>query len=388
MFWPPGYPFILAAVYKLWPAEAFGNHEVTAAVTLNAAFGAATVVLVYAVARRAFDSRVAIVAALIAAFFPSLVFLAGVTLSETAFTFFLLLAVWLLIDAETRSGKRAVALVAVAGFVTGFAALIRGPALLLPVVAVPFWLISAREPSAEGARNVANAPRSSNGQLAAARAVASRVAIAGGLTLLVVAPWTLRNFVESGSLVAISSNAGVDFYIGHSEGANGRGRIVDEFVFRYPELPPAEAEARVSADGLREGLEYAVTHPLGEVELAARKVFWLYSRDDEALAWTDAHGERELLSDRARNALAAISNVYYWLVVGVAVAGLALRCSVRQPVRILLASLIVYWTLVHVAFFADPRFHAPIVPVFAIWAAAGLVALTNRQIAASDGRSG
>ena len=46
-----------------------------------------------------------------------------------------------------------------------------------------------------------------------------------------VAPWTMRNFVESNALVLISSNAGVDFYIGHSDGADGRGRIVSDPYF-------------------------------------------------------------------------------------------------------------------------------------------------------------
>jgi hypothetical protein len=193
------------------------------------------------------------------------------------------------------------------------------------------------------------------------------------IALLCVLPWTIRNYTESNALVAIASNSGVDFYIGHSSGADGRGRIVDELVFRYPDLPPAEAEAQVSNDGFREGLEYALKHPAHEVELSLRKIFFLYHHDHEALAWTDAHNERTIMPDRTRDALAAISNLYYWLLMAAATAGIGVWLWRRgwraDATGVLLLSVVAYWTLVHVAFFADPRFHAPIMPIMCIFAA-------------------
>jgi hypothetical protein len=191
---------------------------------------------------------------------------------------------------------------------------------------------------------------------------------------MAVLPWTVRNYVESDALVAISSNDGVNFYIGHSPGADGRGRKVDELVFRYPELRQAEAEARISRDGFREGLEYAAEHPGREIELAFRKLFFLYWRDDEGLKWNEAHGERRFLDDGARDVLGAASNTYYWAVLALAAAGVALSIARRSPAIVLLVSMLVYWTLAHVAFFADPRFHAPIVPVLCVFAGAAAVA--------------
>ncbi|MEX2246207.1 MAG: glycosyltransferase family 39 protein [Dehalococcoidia bacterium] len=353
MFWPPGYPFILTAVYKLWPERAFGDHEVTAALVLNAALGAATVALVYAIGRRAFDERAALLGAGITALFPSLIFLSGVTLTETAFTFCALLGVWLLVETEARRDLR---LLVLAGAIIGFAALVRGQAALLPLVAAPFWLAATRD----------------------LRATAVRVAITGAMVALALLPWTIRNYIESDALVPVASNAGVDLYIGHSDGADGRGRKVDDFVFRYPELPPAEAEARISREGFREGLEYAAKHPLREVELSARKLFWLFYTDREALRWTEAHGERPFLSAPARDALNVLSDVYYYAVLALAVIGAARWASWRRPERLLLLSLAAYWTLVHIAFFADPRFHAPLLPLAALFAAAGIQAARNR----------
>lgn len=365
MFWPPGYPFILAAVYKLWPAALLGDREVMAALALNAVFGAATVALVYALGRRAFDGRAALAGALLTALFPSLIFFAGVTLTETTFTFMALLALWLFVEAEARRAPR---LLLAASVVVGFAALVRGQAALLPVVAVPFWLLSTRD----------------------LRATALRALAVAAIAALVVLPWTLRNYAESGSFVAISSNDGVNFYIGHSPGADGRGRKVDELVFRYPDLSQPRAEARISRDGFREGIEYAVEHPWREVELAFRKLWYLYYRDDEGLRWNDGHGERPFLSRTAFDALVALSNVYYAIVMALAAAGLAALALDRARSRggatgrspltgpaVLLLSMLAYWTLVHIAFFADPRFHAPVMPIVALLAGVAISTIAS-----------
>lgn len=382
MFWPPGYPFILAAVYKLYPHWLLADYSLRAALLLNALLGAATVLLVYAIGARAFGRRAGLVAAAMTALFPSLVFFAGVTLSETAFTSLLMLAVWLVIEADARDRR----LLVLAGLVVGSAALVRGQALLLPLVFVPLWWRDG-DPQRTQRRTRGypqitqmtqmdgDRPRSarrSKGSWSAWGWVGVRVGMVIVPAAMVVAPWTVRNYVVSNSLVAISSNAGVDFYIGNSAAADGRGRIVNELVFRYPELPPAEAEARVSSDGFRDGLKYAVRHPLREATLAARKVFWLYYRDDEAVSWIDGHGERYVLSSAARRSLQVLSDVYYYALIALAIAGVRRWFSLRDPARLLLVSLVAYWTLVHVAFFGDPRFHAPIMPVLALWAGAAV----------------
>lgn len=382
MFWPPGYPLILAALYRLYPHWLLADHTVKAALLLNALLGTATVALVYAIGVRAFGRRAALAGAAITALFPSLVFFAGVTLSETTFTFLLMLSVWLLIEAEARDRRLLIA----AGLVVGFASLVRGQALLLPLVAVPFWWTAGHQSSPLAAHESTAQSvvppmewedTSESTRPATWLGVAVRLAVVGVLALVVVAPWTVRNYVESKSVVLISSNSGVDFYIGHSAGADGRGRIVDELVFRYPDLPPAEAEARVSGDGFHDGLTYAVHHPLREVTLSARKVFWLYYRDDEAVAWIDGHGERHVIASSLRSALRPLSDVYYYAVIALAIAGVRRWFSLRDPVPLLLLSLAVYWTLVHVAFFGDPRFHAPIIPVVALWAGVAVMWLSG-----------
>lgn len=358
-FWPPGYPLLLAGAFSL-----FGQHLEVAQI-LNALLGAATVGLVYLIGVRLFGRRPALIASAIVAFFPSLIFFTAVTVSEIAFTFFALLAVLLLIieaqrardgdrDPSTGSGRSLPWLLA-AGLVLGFASLVRGQALLLPLVLIPFWLASGID-----RRGVAH----------------GIVALALGMGL-VVAPWTVRNAVELHAPVLIATNAGVDFWIGHHEAAQGDYGPTggDELVFRHPELTSPQREVRVNSEGFREGLGFAVSHPREELVLPFKKLFWLYYNDEEGLRWNEGHGGQQFLSMPLRDALLAMSNVYYFAVLGLLLLGAPFWFSFRNPGRVLLVSLILYWTLIHLVFFANPRFHAPVMPVAALLAALPLAAL-------------
>jgi len=356
-FWPPGYPLLLATVYAV-----FGE-SVKAAQLLNVAMGTATVALVYLIGRRTLGATAALIGSAIAAAFPSLVFFTGVTVSEVAFTFLALLAVFLLVmeaqseqplDPSAGSGQRLRLLLA-AGLVLGLASLVRGQALLLPLVLVPFWL------------------RSGVGWPLIGRRL---VALALGLGL-VVAPWTVRNAVQIEAPVLIATNAGVDFWIGHHDNASGDFGTggSDELVLRHPELTTTEREVRINTEGFREGLAYAVTHPAQELALPFKKLFHLYYNDEEGLKWNEGHGGQRFLSAPAREALLSLSNVYYFAVLGLVVLGAPLWASRRDPGRLLLVSLIAYWTLIHLVFFGDPRFHAPIMPIAALLAALPLATL-------------
>jgi hypothetical protein len=64
--------------------------------------------------------------------------------------------------------------------------------------------------------------------------------------------------------------------------------------------------------------------------------------------------------------LSALSNVYYFTVLALLALGVRRWFSLREPAKVLLLSLVLYWTLIHLAFFGDPRFHAPILPVIAL----------------------
>ncbi len=361
-FWPPGYPVLLATAYVV-----FGE-KVIVAQMLNVALGTATVWLAYLIGRRLFGRGPALLGAGIVACFPSLIFYTGVTLSEITFTFLALLAIYLLI-VETQSGRprdpsagsgQRLRLLLGAGLVLGLAALTRGQALLLPLVLVPFWLRSG---------------------VSWRRICPKLAALALGMGLI-VAPWTARNAIQLHAPVLIATNAGVDFWIGHHESATGDFGPTGgaQLVFSHPELDPVAGEVRVNNEGFEKGLSFAVTHPAQELVLPFKKLFWLYYNDEEGLRWNEGHGGQDFLPGPVRDGLLALSNVYYFAVLGLLLLGAGRWLSLREPGRLLLLSLVGYWTLIHLVFFGNPRFHAPVMPLVALLAAlAWAGALAGRE---------
>ena len=113
--WPPGYPFALSIAFRV-----FGSAELVGKL-LNAFIGAATVVLLYAVARRAFGRREAVFAATVLALFPAQIFLTDVLISET-FNTFLIVALFAVLASVPLTRWSA----ALVGLLIGAATLTRG----------------------------------------------------------------------------------------------------------------------------------------------------------------------------------------------------------------------------------------------------------------------
>lgn len=157
---PPAYPLLLAATY------AVTGQRFTAGRLLGALLGTATVLLVYLLAARLFDRRLALWGAGVAAVAPPLILLNGSLLTESLFTP-LVLAVALCVLAHRDRSRWWLA--AAAGALLGLAVLTRSNGLVL---ALPLVIGLAHQ---------------------AGRARLAAPAIALACTALVLVPWTVRN---------------------------------------------------------------------------------------------------------------------------------------------------------------------------------------------------
>lgn len=174
----PGWPFALAVAYVL------PGPDLTAGRALAAVLGAVTVLLLYLLVVRIWGRRTALVAAGLAAVYPPLVGLSLELYSESLFVPLLLAATLAVLRFRESA---AMCWAALAGVLAGLAALTRGPGVvaLLPL-ALGLWSVRS---------------------LASARSLAAPlVAVLCGV--LVVAPWTIRNAVEFGRFVPISTSSG------------------------------------------------------------------------------------------------------------------------------------------------------------------------------------
>ena len=344
-YYPPGYPAVLGAVYWLV------GHRPVAGEALNVALGALTAGLVYWIGSRAFGKTAGLLAALAFAVFPSHILYTSQLHSEVMFTVAYLLALGLLLAAPQpiRLGRRGVPFWLLAGLAIGVASLMR-PAALSLLAVVPFAMRPRGAPWATAAR----------GTLLVALAAA-----------LVLTPWVTRNAARM-NVTAISTNAGLDFWIGNHEGASGGWG-----------MPTADAFPRISTDlqeqerhdyhrGLDLGWRFIREQPLEALALLPSKAYHLYANDAEAVTTTETWGHTIFLSEGGRRVLRGLTDGFYYFVLAGAAAGLLLPPAASQDRSrgwwLLLAAL-GSWTLVHLVYFGEPRFHLPVTPVMAVLAA-------------------
>ncbi len=320
----PAYPLFLAII----GAGRVSHAATPASVKIAQGIAGATGVwLLGLLASRLAGAKAAAVAAWIAALYPPLVWMPAYVLSETVYSTLALATVWLLDQAIDRSSARQAsrARAAAAGALCGLAILTR-PAMLffLPVAAV--WLVVRRH--------------------------AGVAAVLAVTALVIVAPWTLRNYRTHGRLVLVASEGGVTFWTGNHPLARGEGDLAAnpaiksaelEFRARHPGLTPEQLEPLY----YRDALGYIASHPAWWAGLLARKLFYMVV----------PMGPSYTLHSRL---YAASSIASYLLLVPFAIAGMRAHYRRRgaPEVLFLLAASAV---IVCVLFFPQERFRIPVI---------------------------
>jgi tetratricopeptide (TPR) repeat protein len=347
-FRAPLYPWFLGGVLHL-----FGPDLLLPRI-LQAALGALTTYLTFAIGRRAFDARVGFLAAGLVAVNWVLIYFDGELLIPTLAIPLNLAAVLASLRLGPEARPRSTAL---AGLLWGLAALAR-PNVLLFLPFLFLWLVLRSRPSVR------------NGFLQ-------------GLTLtlgvlLPILPVTAYNAVAGEDAVLISSQAGVNLWIGNNPTSDGSTAIVpdtrpgwwdgfnDSIALAEQSEGRALLPSEVSRHYSRRARNWALEHPADALAHLAWKL---------RLFWMDW----ELGNNADVNFFATrFSVLMRWLPPGFGLlaplALLGLWACRRSP-----GPLFPLWgfTLTYMAsvvlFFVCARFRAPILPLFAVLAGATLV---------------
>jgi 4-amino-4-deoxy-L-arabinose transferase-like glycosyltransferase len=216
---PPLYPLALSVV------SVFGGKTLLAHRIVSCAIGSGGVVLIGLLGRRIRDEPTGLIAAGIAAVYPPLITADGLVMSEPLFVVTVALSLLVACRAVTKPTP---ALSIALGAVIGLATLARGEALILvPLLAWPAAYSQTR------------------------RGRATRLIATTAATLVVVAPWVVRNAVVFHRLVlAADANTLVaganchDTYYGHDIGwwsldCLARGRTLDQLEAGDASTPAA-----------------------------------------------------------------------------------------------------------------------------------------------------
>ncbi|NKB70393.1 MAG: phospholipid carrier-dependent glycosyltransferase [Candidatus Latescibacteria bacterium] len=310
---PPLYPLLLAGVYKIH------GHTPTAARLWQALLGTATCLLLYASGRHLGCPAVGLVAAALAALYPLFIFFSGILMSETLLIFLTTAVLWAALRwaaAPTTTG--AIGL----GLLLGLAALCK--AVILAWLPLLLWVM-ARHPRLPFRSGLAHATLST---LAA---------------IVLIAPWTWRNAVIENRFIPISSNAGINLFIGHEPNATGVYREGTDYRLLFAEFTSA-APHPVDKDrlGVRLVLQGCLADPGRCLGLALRKTLHFWN--------PLAPGESVLRQTVALLSCGPVLLLGLW----------GLSRLWHQDAFWLIASLGIALTAVHALFFAHIRFRLPL----------------------------
>jgi 4-amino-4-deoxy-L-arabinose transferase-like glycosyltransferase len=350
---PPLYPALVAVVYRLC-----GIDNCQAVRLVQAVISLLNVVLLYHIGRSLFSRRVALWAAGLYCFYPSLLGYNNLLLTEVLFTFLYCSFAALLIRSVQKDSLR---WLLAAGIVLGLAALARSMAVMFAPLLVVFLLVSF--------------PGSLRRRLAAALVVVTAFAA-------VVAPWAIRNTLLHKTFVAIDHQGARNFMIGNYRNTplyrswtgaelSGDKGWFGEIMAAYP---PEDRQTPGMIDKLatRESLKFIQAHPGLTLERDVIKFFNFWGLERELLAG----GERGYFGSVSLPTFVAISAVIcgafvFALLAGVFGAVLAPPADRRAHWFLLL--LIAYVCAMHTLSIGHSRYHLPVMPLVILFAASAVV---------------
>jgi 4-amino-4-deoxy-L-arabinose transferase-like glycosyltransferase len=353
---PPVYPYLLGAVY------AASGDSITMGRVVGALFGALAVALLYLIVLRIWGRRVGLIAALLAAVFPSLVLLSQDLLSEQLFLALELGAVLCVL--EFRGSGGALRWAVAAGLLCGVATLTRNPGgvLVLPI-ALGVW---TQRPHLR------------------LRALGAPLVVLGCVVLTMI-PWTVRNWVDFGRFVPVTSSTG--FGLAGTYNAVSERDTRHPAAWRTPVIVPEYAplfqtagvdEATLDATLRHEAIDFAIDHPAYVAEASGLNLLRLFElRDDSVVGRESVPVVQRGIGSHVTSA-ERIGLVLAALMAAVGLVALLRRALPRGPAFLWLVPVLTVLVAAPIA--GLPRYRVPADPFLLILAAIGVSWLWERAL--------
>ena len=332
-YWPVGTSAVYALLYY-----AFGLH-IWVVPVFQALLGAAIVGLTWRLSRDAFGPKVAALAAWLTAVWPLLVEFTTIFASELLFIALVLTALNIWICRRLPFAIRMIfwgASIAAATYVRPTA---------LPVLFIFLtvqWMMDQDW----------------------------RALIMGGVlssltAALLFAPWSYRSVVLFDRFSLVSANGGVNLWMGNNPGSTGG----------YMELPDRQFANEVDRDHYygHEAVKYILSNPLSYARLSVNRAMTVYSRETIGVVWNEK-GLSSKYDQSSLIMLKRISTAYWWIVLTLGFIGAVLivrrKLAGRSWPLLFSAG---YFAVFPVLTVAMDRYHVPIDPMLAIFAAYALL---------------
>lgn len=365
-FRPPFYPYFLSVIYRV-----FGHSQLAPRI-IQMLIGILSCGILFLLARKIFDNLIAFIAGLLMAFYWAFVFFEKELREVTLLVFFLpLLLLWMIKTYEKPNIPRFI----LCGLLLGCIIITRPNFLLFIPLAVGwlFYYIKLKEK----------------------RKKYLYIGIFILCTILPISAVTLRNVTKGKDFVLISSNMGINLYVGNNPTATGntialppeiplfRNAFMYEKIVKYVESVEGRKlkHSEVSSYFVREALEYMTNNP-------TRTAYLVFKKAVMFLGGIEIPSERDLVAGKNKSWVLKIIPLNFALVFSLALVGMIFyfyttinikrdkkaekppgseKAAFRYVILVLLLVGIYYVS--YFPFFVTSRFRMSIIPFILIFAA-------------------
>jgi 4-amino-4-deoxy-L-arabinose transferase-like glycosyltransferase len=306
----------LAAVYSIFGVS------VRAAQIANAVLGTLTVWLIFEFLRKDFGVEIARWGALFAAIYPTLLFYTGQLLSETPILLFTALALRL----TQVFRDRPVLWFIPVGIDLGLAVLTREP-FFATAVLIAMWLVLGR--------------KAQKGWTGLARATVLLVCV-----VLTLVPWTVRNYLVFGKVIPISTRGGYNFWLANRI-YTPRSTPVEKELTNVNSMSEADQDKLLWKLTFR----FIFQHPLEYLKLSLFRLAEFWHLGYHGYGWWEI-----------------VFLAGYFPFLALAIVGSFLSWRDNREVTLLLLTVPISLSLVHMMFVPEGRYRLPIDMVLCMFA--------------------
>jgi len=317
---PPLYPLFLAGLFQI------GVSIFSAARVVQSIFGAVSCLLLMGITKMAFSTGnkdgtidAGIIVAGLMAIYPVLVFYCARLMTETIFIFLILMSIFSLLK-SLRSSHR-FGWLGLGGVMMGLGVLCR-PTLLPFSIFVIVWLVISPIDNKQ---------------------IIKSVLFFFVPLILVILPWTARNYQVLGGVIPVTSSGGANLYLANNAsstgGTTGYRELMKAGVFHLGENEDEIEYNRYYRD---KAFSFIKDNPGQFIRLAFKRLLWFYH--------LDYHYQGNPVLVILFHLLLVLTVIGAWLT----------RNHWRKT--ILLGLIILNFTMVHMIFFPDGRYRLPMIP--------------------------
>ncbi|MEW6618086.1 MAG: glycosyltransferase family 39 protein [bacterium] len=244
-YYNPLYYYFLALNYYLF------GHNLFIIRLIQALLGIITGILTYFIAKKIFNEKVAIISLLLYALCGYLIYYEGVLLSISLTTFLCVASIWFFFQArEKKSNKRFI----IGGMLLGLATLSQ-PNTILFLPFVLLWILLELKEDVIKRR-------------------LQRCAIVLLACFAAISPITIKNYLDSGRFVLITTSGSFNFWLGNHEHSSGWFDFFDRDLERLEENK--KSDKKINDVYIEDVIRFIKKDPLDYLKLFIKKIllFW------------------------------------------------------------------------------------------------------------------